>query len=263
MATRSVSGCQTPRSLPQDQCVCGVRTSPRQNSAASPCRLRESSASCPGDWQKVNKHARHKKLMSMHHLPHLYIPKWFACETSQGASGWGHHSLLGVSGDWVEPSDSRRPEERLLWGSAGRQKPHTTHRAALLEEQVSTSEAAYPLASTCSSVIICPCRTSKVELFQKFLLVLLIILISGHLCCQVKNGIWSPVLFLFLFLCCADAAEWVLMRPISTTFIICLPSAQLWQKLVWSPSVFNLHICKYGVHPLWLYKLLKSFFLKN
>lgn len=55
MATGSVSGCQTTRSLPQDQCVRGVRPSPRQDSAASPCRLRESGASCPGDRQKVNK----------------------------------------------------------------------------------------------------------------------------------------------------------------------------------------------------------------
>ncbi len=58
MASGSVSGCPTPRPLSQDQCVCGVRPSPRQDSAASPCRLRESGASCPGDRQKVNKHMR-------------------------------------------------------------------------------------------------------------------------------------------------------------------------------------------------------------
>lgn len=62
MASGSVSGCQTPRPLPQDQCVCGVRPSPRQDTAASPCRLRASRSSCPGDRQKVNKHRRPKGL---------------------------------------------------------------------------------------------------------------------------------------------------------------------------------------------------------
>lgn len=73
---------------------------------------------------------------------------------------------------------------------------------------------------------------------------LLIILISEHLCFQVKNGIWSPVLS-FYFLCCAWAAELVLMWLISMTFIVCFTSVLLWQKLVWSPSVFHLHLCKY------------------
>lgn len=60
MATGCVSGHQAPRPFPQDQCVCGVWPSPRQDPAAPPCRLRESRASCPGDRQKVDKHLGHK-----------------------------------------------------------------------------------------------------------------------------------------------------------------------------------------------------------
>lgn len=53
----------------------------------------------------------------------------------------------------------------------------------------------------------------KVELFWKFLLVLLIIVIWGHLCCQVKNGVSSPVLlfffsFFFLMLTQQNELSW-------------------------------------------------------
>lgn len=157
----------------------------------------------------------------MHHLSHVYIHKWFACETPQRGGGWGHHPLLGVSSDWVEPSDSRRPEERLLRGSAGGHKPHTSHRAALLEQQVSTSDAAYPLASTCLVPVWWYAPTGP----QSWIVL--------EVCAGARNysNFRTPVLSsekwnlgpgaLFLFLCCAWAAELVLMWPTSTTFIIC------------------------------------------
>lgn len=116
-------------------------------------------------------------------------------KTPQWGGGRGCHPLPGVGRDWVEPSDRRRPEERLIRGAAGGQKAHAPRRAALLEEQVGTSHTACPWA-------IC----SELNSSQSFFFVrarLLIILVSEHLCSQVKNGIWSVV----SFLCCASAAE--------------------------------------------------------
>lgn len=60
MAAGGVPGRQAPRPLPQDPRVRGVGPSPRQDSAASPGRLRESGPGCPGDRQQVNKHMRHQ-----------------------------------------------------------------------------------------------------------------------------------------------------------------------------------------------------------
>lgn len=84
MAPGGVSGRQTPRPLPQEQRVRGVRPSPRQDSAASPRRLRESGASCPGDRQKVNKHMRQKGSCQYIFCPTSAFKKRSACETSQG-----------------------------------------------------------------------------------------------------------------------------------------------------------------------------------
>lgn len=109
------------------------------------------------------------------------------CETPQRGGGRGHHPLLGVSGDWMEPSDSWRPEERLVRGPARRQKPHASRGAALLEEQVRRRRRRI---STGKALV------QSWILLQVFFqpVLLLIILISEHLCSQVKNGIWSPVL---------------------------------------------------------------------
>lgn len=56
MATGGVPGRQAACPLPQNQCVCGVRTSPRKDSAATPRRLRASGAGSLGDGHEVNKH---------------------------------------------------------------------------------------------------------------------------------------------------------------------------------------------------------------
>ena len=151
MATGGVSGCQTPRALPQDQCVCNVGPSARQDSAASPGRLRESGAGCPGDRQKVSKPWDVKAHVSASLAPRPHSNALLVASSQGGDGGWECHPLLGVGGDWVEPSDPRRPEERLLWGSAGGQKPHTTNRAALLEQQVRScviTDAACPLTAS-------------------------------------------------------------------------------------------------------------------
>lgn len=136
MATGCVSGYQTSRSCPQDQHFRDIRPCPRQNSAASPCSLRESRAIFPGARQKVvRKHAGWRPASyCIGQTWTLY--KWLHVKTPQRGGRCRCHPLLGVGGDWVEPSDRRCPEERHVWTAPCSQKAHALHHFTLLEKQV-------------------------------------------------------------------------------------------------------------------------------
>lgn len=160
MAADSVSGCQTPRPLTQDQCVCGVRPSPRQDSAASTCRIRESRPSCPGDRQKVKKHET-QRFIPLHHLSHVYIQNGLLMKLHSGeiADKSIIHSLESAVIEWshqIRAVLKKDSSEALLEGK--NPSPHTEllfwkNRSAPLLLQ--TLHIHWQLLrSTCSSVMI-------------------------------------------------------------------------------------------------------------
>ncbi len=260
MAAGSVSGRQAPRPLPQEQRVCGIRPSARQDSAASPCRLRESGASRPGDRQKVNKHTRQKGSCQYIICPTSAFRNGLLVKLHRGeiADKSIIHSLESAVIEWshqIRAVLKKDSSEALLEGK--NPTPHTellfwNNRSAPLLLQTPNVHRRL-LRSARSSVVIV--RKQHVLTGPQSWIVLEVFAGATN-----YSSFWTPVLSsekcnlepsaLFLFLCCADAAELYLMRPISATFIICFSSAQMWQKHICSPYVSYLNICRHwgGFH---------------
>lgn len=189
MATGCVQGCQTPRALPQDQCVCSVRPSARQDSAASPGRLRESGAGCPGDGQKVNKPWDIKAHVSASFAPRLHSnaslftggKQWMGVSSTPWSRQW-------LSGAIRSAPSWRKTPLRLCWKAKA---PHHTQSCSsgttgpvlcYYRRCMSTDGLWVALVQCrdCMKIKTRPQRTSKVELlFSKFLLWLIILVSEG------------------------------------------------------------------------------------
>lgn len=231
MATGCVQGCQTPRALPQDQCVCSVRPSARQDSAASPGRLRESGAGCPGDGQKVNKPWDIKAHVSASFAPRLHSnaslftggKQWMGVSSTPWSRQW-------LSGAIRSAPSWRKTPLRLCWKAKA---PHHTQSCSsgttgpvlcYYRRCMSTDGLWVALVQCrdCMKIKTRPQRTSKVELlFSKFLLWLIILVSEGTpVLSSEKCDLEPTASFLFCFFLSATA-ESHLLRPVSTTFNVC------------------------------------------
>lgn len=246
MATGCVQGCQTPRALPQDQCVCSVRPSARQDSAASPGRLRESGAGCPGDRQKVNKPWDIKAHVSASFAPRLHSnallftggKQWMGVSSTPWSRQW-------LSGAIRSAPSWRKTPLRLCWKAKA---PHHTQSCSsgttgpvlcYYRRCMSTDGLWVALVQCrdCMKIKTRPQRTSKVELlFSKFLLWLIILVSEGTpVLSSEKCDLEPTASFLFCFFCRLQQNHtcWG-QYPLLLSFV---SSAHMWQRPVCFPSV--------------------------